>query len=54
MLRTKLSRHTLAFGIITGASIALYFAAQAKSDLLIWGLLALVCAAALLAISEKK
>lgn len=50
MLRTKLSRHTLAFSLILGASIALYPAAQTKNDLLIWALLALIGSAAILTI----
>ena len=54
MLRTKLLRHTLAFSLILGASIALYPAAQAKNDLLVWGLLALIGIAATLTIFEKS
>lgn len=50
MLRTKLSRHTLAFSLILGASITLYPAAQTKNDLLIWALLALIGSAAILTI----
>ncbi len=54
MLRTKLSRHTIAFGLIVASSIALYPAAQAKSNLAIWTLLAIISAAAILTIQKES
>jgi uncharacterized protein (DUF58 family) len=53
MLHSKLSRYTLAFGIIVIASFALYPAAQGEKSLLIWLLLALIVSAATLTIKEK-
>ena len=53
MLHSKLSRHTLAFGMIVIASFALYPAAHGNKTLLIWLLLALVLSAAVLTIKEK-
>lgn len=54
MLRTKLSRHTLAFALIVATSILLYPVAQSKNDLIIWILLALVSAAAILTILKAS
>ena len=50
MLRSKLSRHTLAFLTILGASIALYVAAQTNHQTIIWGLLVLISAVAILTV----
>ncbi len=53
MLHSKLSRHSLAFGMIVIASFALYPAAQGEKTLIIWLLLALILSAAALTIKEK-
>lgn len=53
MLRSKLARHSLAFGLILFASFALYPAAQRGNDLLIRILLAIAAGAALLTLIDK-
>jgi len=53
MLRTKLSRHTLAFVLIVISSIALYAAAKAQNDPAIWTLLAIISAAAILTVQKE-
>ncbi len=50
MLRSQFSRQILAFGLITGASVWLYPAAQARNEPLIWGLVAIFSLGALLTI----
>lgn len=54
MLQSKLSRYTLAFALIVAASVILYPAAQSKSELIIWILLALIIAAAILTILKES
>ncbi len=54
MLRTKLSRHSLAFGMIVIASLLLYPAAEGEQTLLIYFLLALIFLAALIALAKDK
>lgn len=53
MLHSKLSRYTLAFSLITAASIALFPAAKGEKNLVIWLLLAAIVAAAVLTLKEK-
>lgn len=54
MLQTRHARYTLAFVLIVTASFALYPAAQAKQTFLIWGLLAITSAAALLTVLKES
>jgi glucan phosphoethanolaminetransferase (alkaline phosphatase superfamily) len=53
MLQSKLSRYTLALGIIVIASFALYPTTQGEKNLLVWLLLALILTAAAITIKEK-
>ena len=53
MPQSKLSRHTLAFGLTVFASIALYPAARAGTLWTIWGLLGLLIGAALIALTTR-
>ena len=53
MPQSKLSRHTLAFGLIVTASLALYPAARSGMTWVIWGLLGLLVGAALIALTTR-
>ncbi|NOY98673.1 MAG: hypothetical protein GXP40_05650 [Chloroflexi bacterium] len=53
MVKKKFTRHTLAFGLTVLASALLYPAAQAGWTPVVWLLLSLVAAAALLALATK-
>jgi hypothetical protein len=53
MQQSKPTRHTLAFGIIVTASLALYPATKGDKIFIIWLLLALIVAATTLTLREK-
>lgn len=52
MLQSKLSRHSLAFGLIVIASALLYPAAQGDKTSLIWLLLTLIVFAAFITLKD--
>jgi len=54
MLRTKHARYTFAFVLIVAASFSLYPVAQTKQSFLIWVLLAIISAAALLTVLKES
>jgi len=51
LFKDKLTRHSIAFGLIVVASILLYLAAQAGSSVVIWVLLAFILAGDLLVLA---
>jgi hypothetical protein len=53
MFKDKFNRHTLAFLLLSLASAALYFAAQAGSAALLWSLLGLDTLAALIVLFTR-